>query len=125
MPSARQIERARVRFATLLPDLALIRRGTETTNTGGSQVTTWVDLAMNVPCRLAPVGGGEDERGNASGGDRITDEATATITFAAGQDITESDRVTIAGQTFDVLLVRRRGNYEITRRCEVRELGPA
>ena len=121
MPSAGQIVKARARFARLLPDLALIERPTRVSDGGGGYTQTWATLAANVPCRLAPVGGGEDERGRASGGDRIVDSATSTITFAAGVDVSESDRVTVAGQAFDVLLVRRRGNYEVTRRCEARE----
>jgi hypothetical protein len=121
MPSARQIERARLRFATLLPDLALIERPTKVSDGGGGYTQTWATLADMVPCRLAPVGGGEDDRGGAGGGDRISDESTAILTFAAGTDVTESDRVTVAGQRFDVLLVRHRGQYEITRRVEARE----
>lgn len=120
MPSTRQIVRSRKRFATRLPDRALIERPTDVPDGGGGFTQTWAVLAANVPCRLAPVGGGESQE-RATGGDRITDSATSTITFKAGQDVTESDRVTIGGQAFDVLLVRRRGEYEITRRCECRE----
>lgn len=119
MPSTRQINRSRKRFAALLPDRALIERPTDVSDGGGGFTQTWASLASNVPCRLAPVGGGE---GNApSAGARLSDAATCTITFAAGRDISEADRVTIAGQVFNVLLVRRRGAYEITRRVEARE----
>ena len=124
MPSTRQILRARKRFATLLDDRATIQRPVNASDGGGGFTQTWPTLASNVPCRLSPVGGGEDDRSRSAGGDRVHDEAVAVITFAAGQDITEADRVVIASQTFDVLLVRRRGVYEITRRVEARELGP-
>ncbi len=105
----------------MLPDRATIGRPTVVANTSGGQTTTWATLAAGVPCRLSPVAGGEDVTRGRRGGDRIAEEATATITFAAGQDITEADRVTIAGQAFDVQLVRLRGAWELTRRCEVRE----
>ncbi len=121
MPSAGQILRARKRFALLLPDRATILRAAEVANTSGGQTTTWPVLASDVPCRLSPVEGGEVSS-RARGGDRIADEASAIVTFAAGTDVDESDRVTIAGVTFDVQLVRLRGEWEIARRCEVREI---
>lgn len=122
MPSAGQLLRARKRFAEELPDRATIQRNTSTPDGGGGFTQSWATLAADVPCRLAPVGGGEDSARGSSGGDRISDEATSIITFAAGQDVTEADRIIVAGQTFDVQLVRRRGEYEITRRVEVKEV---
>lgn len=121
MPSASYLHRLRQRFDDELPDRALIERPTNVSDGGGGYTQTWATLADDVPCRLAPVGGGEDDRSRSTAGDRVVDEATSTITFAAGQDITEADRITVAGQAFDVLLVRRRGAYELTRRAECRE----
>lgn len=118
MLTAGELREMRRDMAEELPDRALIERPTDVPDGGGGFTQTWAALASNVPCRLAPVGGGEDQ---AAAGDRITDAATCTITFAAGRDISEADRVTIAGQVFNVLLVRRRGAYEITRRVEARE----
>lgn len=123
MPSQGQRLRARHRFARMLPDRATIQRSTDAPDGGGGLTQTWAPLAADVPCRLAPVGGGEDSaRGGSGGGDRISDSATAIVTFRAGQDVTEADRIVIAGQTFDVQLVRRRGEYELTRRVEVKEV---
>ena len=120
MPSTGQIMRARKRFAALLPDRATIERPVTAYDGSGGHETTWPaePLAEDVPCRLSPVGGGEDEPGR---GDRIAAEATSIITFAAGTDVADTDRITIAGQSFDVLLVRLRGQWEMTRRCEVKE----
>ncbi len=122
MPSTRDIARARVRFsrADLFPDRATIQRPVVVADGGGGSDTTYPTLAADVPCRLAPIGGGEDDGGSA--GERISADATAVVTFAAGRDVAESDRIVIDGQTFDVQLVRRRGQLEITRRVEVREL---
>ncbi len=122
--SPARLTRMRRRFASLLPDVATVQRAVVTADGGGGQTEAWTVLAEAVPCRLSPVGGGETKRGSARGGDRIADEAISIVTFAAGTDITEADRVVIAGDTFDVTLVRLRGEWELTRRCEVREVGP-
>ncbi len=122
MPSAGQLMRARKRFAALLPDRATIQRPVVAANTSGGQTTTYPVLAEDVPCRLSPVGGGEDVTVGRRGGDRVADESSAVITFAAGTDISEADRVLIGAATFDVTLVRLRGAWELTKRCEAREV---
>ncbi len=122
MPSAGQLMRARKRFATLLPDRATIQRPVVVANTSGGQTTTYPTLAADVPCRLSPVGGGEDVTVGRRGGDRVADESSAILTFAAGTDITEADRIVIGTLTFDVTLVRLRGAYELTKRVEAREV---
>ncbi len=121
MPSAGQLMRSRRRFEQLLPDRALIERPTVGPDGSGGQTTTWAELADDVPCRLSPIGGGEDTATDRRGGDRITEDATSIISFRWDQDVTEADKVTIDGQAFDVQLVRRRGEYAMTLRCECRE----
>jgi hypothetical protein len=106
----------------MLPDLATIQRETSTPDGGGGQTTTWPVVATDVPCRLAPLGGGELARESSAVGDRITDQATAVVTFKAGTDVTVADRIVIAGKVFDVTLVKPRGAWELTRRVECREL---
>jgi len=122
MPSAGQLMRARKRFRSLLPDRATITRPTLVADGGGGQTTTWATVATLVPCRLSPVGGGEDVSVGRRGGDRVSDEASAVVTFGAGQDIGEKDRVTVGALVFDVTLVRLRGAYELTKRAECREV---
>jgi head-tail adaptor len=122
VPTQGQLLRARHRFAGMLPDLATIQRETSVPDGGGGQTTTWPDIATDVPCRLGPLGGGEQARKAAAVGDRITDEATAVVTFEAGTDVTVADRVVIGGRVFDVTLVKPRGAWELTKRCEVKEL---
>ncbi len=124
MPSTGQLMRARKRFAALLPDRATIQRPVNTPDGGGGFTQTWPVLAEDVPCRLSPVGGGENND-RADGGERISDEAEVIITFEASTDVANPDRLLIAGRLYDVLLVRRRGEFELTRRVEARELGPA
>lgn len=116
MLSDAQIAAAREIAERTLPDTCTIQRKT-TQNVGGEQVETWSDLATNVACRLAPVGGGEE--GEVGG--RISEEATVLITLPAKQDVEEADRIVLDGTTYEVNLVRKRGEWEITRRVECKE----
>ncbi len=100
-----------------LPETATISRKTAVSDGAGGRTETWADIATAVPCRVGPAAGGET---GMSGG-RIEDESTHVVTFSAGQDITEADRLTVAGQSYEVTLVRRRGAWETSRRAEVRE----
>lgn len=109
----------RAEYAAALPDRATIQRPVVVADGGGGQTTTYPMFAADVHCRLSPVGGGED---TARGGQRISDSATSIVTFAWSQDITPADRFVIGSQTYDVQLVRRRGEWALSRRVEVREL---
>lgn len=101
-----------------LPDTATLERLTSTSDGGGGFTETWAQQGDALPCRVAPLGGGEG--GNAGG--RVSDETTAVVTLPAGTDVTESDRLVIAGRRYEVTVVRERSD-EITRRTEVKEAG--
>ncbi len=116
MLSGGQLAAMRAAAAGYLPDTCTIQRRTQTSDGGGGSTTAWA-ATQTVACRISPVAGGE----SSSTGDRISDESTAVVTFGAGTDVKESDRLQVAGRTYDVTLVRTRGAYEITRRCEVKE----
>lgn len=123
MPSAGQLLRSRHRFAQMLPDRATIQRETLVPDGGGGQTSSWSTLEADVPCRLSPVGGGEVSTGSARrGGDRISDQSTSLITFEADTEVTEADRILVGSRTFDVTLVRVRGEWEMSRRVEAREV---
>lgn len=100
--------------ADALPDVGSISRPTDTPDAFGGQMRTWTTIATNVPCRLAPETRRpvEEERGGVlvAVGDHV-------ITFAAGTDIAERDRVVIGAWTFEVVGVRLRGALELTRRA--------
>lgn len=100
----------------LLPDEATIQRPT-VENVGGEQIVTWSDLATTA-CRIAPVTGG-GETGESGG--RVVEETTHIVTLPAGQDAEESDRLVIAESIYEITLVRKRGEWELSRRCEVKE----
>lgn len=107
----------------MLPDRATIQRETLVPDGAGGQTSSWATLAADVPCRLSPVGGGEVSTGSARrGGDRISDQTTNLITFEADTEITEADRILIGARTFDVTLVRVRGEWAMSLRVEAREV---
>ena len=100
-----------------LPDTATHYRRALVSDGGGGRIEQWAVLAEDVPCRLAPVGGGE----TGTTGDRIVDESTHIVTVSAKRDVAEPDRFVVDGVAYEVTLVRERGAWEVTRRIEARE----
>lgn len=117
MLTATQLAAMRATAQAALPQTCTIQRKTVVSDGGGGTSETWADHATDVPCRIAPVGGGE----TGTAGDRVADESTHIITLPAQADVTEADRLEIDGQTFEATLARTRGTWEITRRVEARE----
>lgn len=115
--SGAQLAGMRGLLGRMLPDECVIQRRTVSSDGGGGSTEGWVEH-LAAPCRIAPVGGGEDGQ-SAS---RISEESTHLITLAAYTDVVEADRILIGDHTFDVTLVRKRGSWELSRRVEVREL---
>lgn len=99
-----------------LPGSATIERAA-VENVGGEEVRTWGELST-VACRLTFIGGGEGKEVGA----RIAEETTHLVTVPAGTDIEEADRVVIDSTTYEVTLVRKRGEWELSRRVEVKEM---
>lgn len=117
MLTASRITRLRQTAQRALPDVCTVQRATTVSDGGGGTTTTWADHLTGVPCRLSPVGGGEQ---GTSGG-RIADESSHIVTVAAGTDVTERDRLVVGATTYEVTLVRDRGAWELTRRLEAKE----
>ncbi len=117
MLSSGQLSRMRTTAERALPDVCKVQRKTAVSDGGGGSNPTWADHLLDVPCRISPVAGGEA----GTTGDRISDEATAVVTVAAYTDVTAEDRFVIYEQIFEVKLVRRRGAWALTQRCEVTE----
>lgn len=107
----------RRRVRRLLPDTCSIERRTTTSDGGGGLVEAWTNAAIQVPCFLEPVGGGENGRT----AERIDDETTHVAYVQAGTDITEADRLVIAGQRYDVTAVHYWGQAEVYRAVELVE----
>lgn len=111
-----EVTRMRAIQESALPGTATIRRLTRVSDGGGGYTEQWTDIAT-VACRLAPVGGGEGVTGG-----RVDDRTTHIITLPALTDVTEADRLLTGGQTFEATLVRTRGQWELSRRVEAREV---
>lgn len=116
-----EAERAAMRETAedALPQIAAIERNTPASDGGGGQTDNWQTLDSSVPCRIAPVGGGE----TGTTGARVAQETTHIATLPAETPVAEADRLTIGDATYDVTLVRERGEWEITRRVECKEAG--
>jgi head-tail adaptor len=68
----------------------------------GQPTGAWADLATNVPCRLA------NERGQEyTDTERQVTVKLDRLFLRVGRDITERDRVTLDGATYEVLFVGR------------------
>ena len=104
--------------AAALPDTVQIERLTRVSDGGGGSTETWTAQPDAVPCRIAPLGGGE---GGQAGG-RVSDQTTHVLTLPAGTEISEADRLLVAGVRYEVTAVRERGAWEISRRVEAREM---
>lgn len=107
----------RARVTRLLPDTCMIQRRTPASDGGGGYTETWTDLAGPVRCRIEPAAGGEA----GTTADRVDDETSHVAYLPALTDITEADRVTIAGQSYDVTAVRTWGASEVYRAVELTE----
>lgn len=98
-----------------LVDSATVQRAV-VDNVGGEQTEVWNDLAT-VACRITHARGGE----TGEQGGRIAEETSHLVTVAAGTDVEEADRLVIAGSTYEVLRVDKRGSWELSRRIQVKE----
>lgn len=117
MLTDRDLSGMRSTLSRLLPDSGAIWRKSATIE-GGEQVESWGDEPLaTVPCRIRALGGGE---GGEEGG-RLSEETTHLVTFDAETDVTEADVIVVDEQPYEATAVRRRGNWELTRRVEAKE----
>lgn len=112
--------------AELFNDEATILRLAATPDGGGGQTEAWTP-AGTVPCTIAAMGGGEAVSLSAKGtsgiaGDRIDSRTTHVVTVPAETTIESTDRLEVAGDVYEVNLVRVRGALELVRRVEVKEV---
>jgi hypothetical protein len=113
-----EIAAARADLATMLPDTCTIQRAMDASDGGGGQSTTWPDVATGVPCRLTPARSGTSGTGKA--GDRLNDTTTHIVTFSAGADVQQGDRILIGTIFYQALVVGAGGAWELSRHVEVR-----
>lgn len=110
-----ELDSMRSAAAEALPGTAVIQRETFTSDSGGGGTAAWT-ASGTVDCRIAPISGNEREIAG-----RIAEDAESIVTLPAETTISVRDRMVIGGGTFNVLAVRDRDEWEITRRVEVGE----
>jgi hypothetical protein len=113
-----EIAAARADLATMLPDTCTIQRAVKASDGGGGESTSWPELATEVPCRLTPAGSAGSGTGKA--GDRLNDTTTHIVTFTAGQDVQQGDRIIVNTIAYQALVVGSGGVWELSRHVEVR-----
>lgn len=126
--STQEITEARADLeAELLPDEAAILRPVEESDGGGGQAVTEWQTRETVPARLDPYGGASSTRG--AGGesarhaaDRLDTRTSHFLAVAAKTDLQSKDRVEVDGTTYEVNVLRQRGEWELLLRAEVREV---
>ena len=88
-------------FDSLMNSTMTVQRPTLSSDGHGTSTTTWVNLYTNAPCRLQPLSGMEqtiyDKRGV---------ESTHKLFSTTVYSFIEEDRIVVASNTYEVVLVR-------------------
>lgn len=125
--STAEIAEARKDLETeLLPDETTVFRNEETVDAGGNRNQDWIERGTYA-CGLEPYGGGASVRGAGGAGadthpgERIETRTSHLVSLPAEADVEVLDRLEINSTTYEVLVVRQRGSWELLRRVEVKE----
>lgn len=110
MLSTAQLDSMRVTLDESLPDTAVVKRDTLTSDGAGGYTTSEATVAT-VACRVAPSGGRE-----AVIAGRLDAVATWTLTLPALTDVTAKDRIVVGTRTFEIAAVLDPRSWEIGRR---------
>ena len=97
------------------PDRCTIQYLTETVDADGQVAKTWTDRYTDVPCNVMPLKGREIKGPNQT----YVVATTAIALQGHYPDIKESDRATVDGTTYDVLLVEQILGSMTRLSCEV------
>lgn len=123
---ASELAEARIDLnAQILPDTATILGPATEPDGEGGETEGWAPIATT-PCRLDPYGGATSSRGaggegQGHAGERIDSRTSHIVTMPANTAVTVENRIEIDGTTYEVNVLRRFGEWELTRRVEVRE----
>jgi hypothetical protein len=109
----------------LLPDECTVYRSTEEVSAGGNRTPNWKEI-RTYPCAVEPYGGGATSRGAGGAGtthpgERIDTRTEHIIVLPAEANVEVLDHLEINSATYEVLVLRRRGSWELLRRVEVKE----
>lgn len=97
-----------------LPDTCTIQQKTLTSDGMGGYTEGWTDRATDVACRLAPATYRPGEQVIA---EQQVGSSLWQLTLPAGQVIEASDRVVVAGVTYEVVGVHSGGAWETAKRA--------
>lgn len=118
--STGEIASARQDMNTMLLDVCTIARSVTASDGAGGQTSDWQTVATGVPCRLAAASGLPGRSAESRVADRLLDATTHLVTFPAGTDVRNDDRVTVGTIALEVLLVQSAGALELTRPVQAR-----
>ncbi len=104
--------------ATTLPGTAIVQRSTQASDGMGGVTDTWAN-AGTVAARVSPSGGGIEM---IAGGEFVA-SAPWVITVPAGTDVTERDRISYAGQAYEIIRTSSPQSYETCIRLQCNEVG--
>jgi len=102
-------------LGTHFPSLCQVQYLTETVDADGQVVTAWTDRHAAVPCNVTPLKGREIKGPNQT----YVVATTAIALQGHYDDIVESDRATVDGTTYDILLVEQILGSMTRLSCEV------
>jgi len=104
-------------FVSLLNTTITIQRGTKVSDGQGGYSINWEDLYVDIPARLVPASGREDEYRGAE-----KTPTTHTIYISGNYQLTEGDRVVKGDRVFDILFVRNPSEMNHHLELEAKEI---
>lgn len=115
MPSQTDLARMQQTARARMPTLATIERLAKVADGYGGETKTYAAIYSDVPCRIDNLS--QNETPSVHGA-----IADFKISFPAGTDIVETDRILIEGKRYAVFGVIYKKSYEITRDVEVKRV---
>lgn len=94
------IDQGRVSFDESLPDVALVKHRTGTSDGRGGQSESY-DAGTALACRLLPMGAREAAGREEASGHKAS--SWWTLLFPAGSDLRTTDRVELDGEAYEVI----------------------
>lgn len=93
---------------TALPDEAVIVRRAYASDGAGGQTETITTVTAR--CRAAPASAHDVQRAGA-----LSEKPTWRITFAAGTDLRDTDRIDVGARNFEIVTLLAGGSWETAR----------
>jgi len=114
--TASELSSMREAVEDLLPDTCVIQsRSWQSDGMGGGSYI-WTDAYTDVPCRLAPRRFRERE---AVVGDKLSVHSFWVLTLPHDQEIDETMRVVVGGETYEVVSVNRAQSERVAVRADL------